>query len=79
MNEQQYDRMLKHIEKTKLNKLPPPQVQSYPKRFKCFNRVFVKANIDHGYKVKIGTGYSRFYVPFKVVSDIIRYFKIEMV
>ena len=86
MNKETYKRMLSAIEKqaeVNKNKIYP-EVHEYPRRFDILDRKgesiarFYFANMDEGYRYQTDRGgLSKEYVPFKVVKDIFKYFKVK--
>ena len=86
MNKSSYQRMLSALEKQReLNKNKVyPEVKHYPRRFDILDPKgepvarFYFANLTEGYRyVNDKGGMSKEYVPFDVVRDCFKYFKVS--
>jgi len=77
MTLQRYEAMKTYLKKVKRNKIPKPPPKVYPITFKAFKLKFLKANVNNDYRVKVGTGYTRFHVKQKDIADILNYCKYE--
>lgn len=85
MNPDRYKNMLATLKKqaeANKNKIYP-QVHDYPRRFDILDKEgqriasFYHANINDGYRYQTDKGgLSQDYVPFSVVRDIFKYFKV---
>jgi len=73
MTLQQYEAMKTYLKKVKRNKIPKPPPKVYPITFTAFKLRFLKANVNNDYRVKVGTGYTRFHIENKYIQDILNY------